>query len=95
MECFLSFGVDVDAKNARGHKPIDLATDAEVRTLIQSASKVKYCTTCERVFDFTCPRFLCQVSKKFYCRDCSESSWVYESIDSEEQERPVCRSNEC
>jgi len=26
LECFLSRGVDVDVKNARGHTPLDLAT---------------------------------------------------------------------
>lgn len=35
MECFLSQGVDVDLKNAWGHTPLDLATNPEVKSLIQ------------------------------------------------------------
>ena len=27
MECFLSMGIDIGIKNARGHIPLDLATD--------------------------------------------------------------------
>ena len=28
----------------------------------------------------------------FYCKKCSTTTWVYERWDSEEMERPVCRS---
>lgn len=28
LECFMSRGVDVDIKNARGHTPLDLSTDS-------------------------------------------------------------------
>jgi hypothetical protein len=34
LECFLSRGVDVEIKNARGHAPLDLATQSEVKELI-------------------------------------------------------------
>lgn len=34
LECFLSRGVDVDIRNARGHTPFDLATAPEVKSLI-------------------------------------------------------------
>ena len=34
LECFLSRGVDVEIKNARGHAPLDLATQSEVKKLI-------------------------------------------------------------
>lgn len=34
LECFLSRGVDVEIKNARGHAPLDLATQPEVKELI-------------------------------------------------------------
>ena len=29
------------------------------------------------------------------CNKCSISQWVYESVESEERERPVCRCNDC
>jgi ankyrin repeat protein len=31
LECFLSRGVDVDSRNARGHTPMDLATQPDVK----------------------------------------------------------------
>jgi len=46
IECFLSQGADVDLKNARGHTPLDLATDPEVKDLIKYALKTKNCTYC-------------------------------------------------
>lgn len=41
LECFLSRGVDVDIKNARGHSPMDLATQQEVKELISKAINTK------------------------------------------------------
>lgn len=43
LECFLSRGVDVDVKNARGHTPMDLATEAKTKKLISHATKMKLC----------------------------------------------------
>ena len=43
VECFLSQGVDIEIKNARGHTPLDMATDPEVRALILKALKTKKC----------------------------------------------------
>ena len=60
LECFLSRGVDVDIKNARGHAPLDLATAAEVKTLIMSAINTKKCNICKSVFDFKNIRYYCE-----------------------------------
>lgn len=84
IECFLSFGVDMDAKNARGHKAIDLATEPKVQTIIKAAAKVSRCTTCLKEFDFVRIRYFCQVCKRFFCREDSESSWIYETKESSE-----------
>mmetsp|Transcript_42036 Transcript_42036/g.64406 ORF Transcript_42036/g.64406 Transcript_42036/m.64406 type:complete len:234 (-) Transcript_42036:788-1489(-) len=94
LECFLSRGVDVDVKNARGHTPMDLATETDTKKLIGKATKTKYCEepACRAKFDFKNIRYYCHQSNKFYCKRCSKTQWVFESAESEEMERPVCRS---
>ena len=72
LECFLSRGVDVDVKNARGHTPLDLATHHEVKQLIMNAINTKQCT-CKRKFDFKNIRYYCESCSKFYCNECSTS----------------------
>jgi len=93
LECFLSRGVDVDMKNSRGHSPLDLATEENTKFLISKATKTKKCEECKDMFDFKNIRYYCEVSHKFFCKKCSRTMWVYESHESEEKERPVCRSN--
>ena len=39
MECYLSLGVDVEIKNARGHTPFDMATRVEIKDLVTKAIK--------------------------------------------------------
>jgi len=81
-------------KNSRGHTPLDLTTEPNTKELILRATKTKACENreCKSKFDFKNVRFYCEVSKKFFCKLCSVTMWVYESHDSEEKERPVCRS---
>lgn len=38
-------------------------------------------------------QFYCITSAKFYCKTCTRRSYVYEKWESDEKERPVCRSN--
>ena len=35
LESFLAKGADLEAKNARGHTPLDLATDVATKNLIK------------------------------------------------------------
>ena len=96
LECFLSKGVDVEVKNSRGHTPMDLATEPESKKLINQATKTKYCENkaCGSKFDFKNIRYYCRQSQKFFCKNCSTFSWVYEHHESKEKERPCCRSDE-
>ena len=82
LECFLSRGVDVEIKNARGHSPLDLATQPEVKELIQRATSTKNCAdrTCKSKFDFKNIRYYCESCRKFFCSKCSNSLWVFESV---------------
>ena len=95
LECFLSRGVDVDVKNARGHTPLDLATAKDATDLIQKAINTKNCVICKSKFDFKNIRYYCESCCRFLCSKCSQSQWVFEAVDSEERERPVCRCNDC
>lgn len=97
LECFLSRGVDVEIKNARGHTPLDLATQPEVKDLLVKATSTKCCANknCKSKFDFKNIRYYCESSKQFYCTKCSKSMWVYEKVTDKEEERSVCRSNVC
>lgn len=92
MECLLSYGVDTEIKNARGHLPIDLATNPEVKDLLLKAQNAKKCSYCQSRFSFKNIRYLCQATQKFYCSKCSTLTWEYETWESTEKEKPVCRS---
>lgn len=41
LECYLSRGVDMEMKNARGHTSLDLATRVEVKEIIMKAIATK------------------------------------------------------
>lgn len=73
LECFLSRGVDVEIKNARGHTPLDLATQPEVKDLILQAINTKKCVLCPQKFDFKNIRYYCESCKRFLCSKCSSS----------------------
>lgn len=43
MKLFMSAGVDLDVANDRGHSPFDLATDPEIKALINKLRKTQNC----------------------------------------------------
>lgn len=43
LQCYLSKGVDVNMKNARGHTPLDLTTEESTKKLILQATKTTKC----------------------------------------------------
>lgn len=91
LKCFLAQGVDVNLPNARNHSPLHLATEQGHKALISKAMKTEKCENCGSKFDFKNIRYYCESSDKFYCVKCCKRDWMYESWDSEEKERPVCR----
>lgn len=98
LKCFMQFGVDLNLKNARVHTPLDLATDPETRALITSGIKTTHCSgkKCGKSkFDFRNIQFFCSNCQKFFCKMCSTKSWVFENEQSETEERPVCRCDDC
>lgn len=97
LQCYLSNGVDVNMKNARGHTPIDLCTEESTKSIIKKAKETKKCSnrSCNSgVFDFKNIRYYCEVSQNFFCKNCSVTMYVYNTHESEEKDRPVCRSLE-
>lgn len=85
-------------KNARGHTPLDLATNKDTRALIERAFMTVQCKgkNCgNSKFDFKNIRFYCESCTNFYCAKCSDRDWVYEEKSSENRERPVCRCKQC
>ena len=98
LKCFMSDGVDLTIKNARVHTPLDLATDPATKKLIKRGIKTTNCkgTKCKgSKFDFRNIQFYCENCGDFYCKLCSSKSWVFEHKDSEKEERPVCRCDNC
>jgi len=98
LKCFLSQGCDIGVKNARGHSPLDLATTDTTRQLINKALMTLKCPgkMCNgSKFDFKNIRFYCESCTNFWCKKCSQITWVFEDKDSEFQERPVCRCTNC
>lgn len=83
-------------KNSRGHTPLDLTTEENTKKLILRATKTQFCEnkTCKSKFDFKNIRFYCEVSHKFFCKNCSITMYVFNTHESEEKDRPVCRSLE-
>lgn len=82
----------MDQANSRNHSPLHLATEPEHKELIKKAMNTRYCENCKSKFDFKNIRYYCEQSDKFYCKKCCKLDWVYESWDSEDKERPVCRA---
>ena len=92
----MQFGCDLQLKNARTHTALDLATDPEVRALIQLGINSKNCASSKcghSRFDFRNVQYYCENSNKFYASTCCTRDWVFESKDSGVKERPVCRSD--
>lgn len=91
LECYLSRGVDMEMKNARGHTSLHLATSQEVKNIITKAIDTEKCVSCFSQFDFKNIRYYCITCKNFYCNNCSNTLWEYETAESEIPEKPVCR----
>ena len=94
----MSAGVDIEQPNDRGHYPIDLATDPEVKALIQRSKKQTRCVgkNCNSSkFTFQNTQFLCTDCNRFFAKTCCIRYKVYESIDSQVMEKAICRCEDC
>jgi hypothetical protein len=95
LQWYLSRGVDMELKNARGHTAFDLATNKAVKDIISKARATEKWGSWFSVFDFKNIRYYCVSCGEFYCSDCSKTLWEFDSPEAEYQEKPVCRCNSC
>jgi len=42
----MAYGIDIQISNARGHQPLELCTDSDVKLLINKSIRTKKCPTC-------------------------------------------------
>lgn len=98
MKLFMSAGVDLDVANDRGHSPYDLATDPEIKALINKLRKTQTCcgTKCGKAkFSFQNTQFYCQTCEMFFCKKCCVRYPVFWEVESEKAEKMVCRCDKC
>jgi len=98
LKVFMSAGVDIEQPNDRGHYPIDLATDLDVKSLINRSKKQNKCVgkNCGgSKFTFQNTQFFCTDCNRFFCKKDSIRYKVFESVNSQVPEKAVCRCEEC
>lgn len=95
LETFLAFGVAADHKNSRGHQPVQLTSDPYIKKMLLTAIGAKKCMKCKTSFDLRNTRHLCQVCKNYFCSNCKITTWMFISAESKEEDKPVCRCNDC
>lgn len=93
-KCLMAQGVDVFAKNNRGHTPYALCTVPEVQQLLQKAMHTLSCEATGKQFSSTVLRYLCSASLKVFCEAAVTQMMVYESPEATEKEKPVTWSTE-
>jgi len=93
-KCLMAQGVDVFAKNDRGHTPFTLCTSPVVQQLLQRAMREPACEATGKQFSATVLRYMCSSSLRVFCEAAVTKLRVYESPDSTEQEKLVTWSME-
>jgi len=94
VRSIMSQGVDVFAKNDRGHTPFILCTEPAIQELLQRAMQTSECTATKKQFSSTVLRYMCSWSLDVFCESSVTRTFVYESPDAPEKERPVSWCNE-
>ena len=95
FKLFMGLGIDLDYKNSRSHKAIDLTTNKDIKDLINKILKAKECCLCHKIFDFDNKRYLCSIKEDIICKNCSRIDYYYPTEDSEEKDIRDCRCKDC
>ena len=95
FKLFMGLGIDLDYKNSRSHKAIDLTTNKKIEELINKALKAKECCLCHRIFDFDNKRYLCSIKEDIICKGCSRIDYYFPTEEAEEKDIRDCRCKEC
>lgn len=88
-KCLMAQGVDVFAKNDRGHTPYALCTEDKVQKLLLQAMKTTACEASGKQFSGNVLRYLCSKSEKVFCEAAVTQMLVYESAEATEKEKLV------
>lgn len=89
VKCLMAQGVDVFAKNNRGHTPYALCTVPKVQSLLQKAMHTVACKATGKQFSSTVLRYLCTKSEDVFCESAVTQMLVYETPEAPEKEKPV------
>ena len=95
FKLFMGLGIDLDYKNSRSHKVIDLTTNKKIEDLINKVLKAKECCLCHRIFDFDNKRYLCSIKEDIICKNCARIDYYYPTEDAQEKDIRDCRCKEC
>ena len=95
FKLFMGLGIDLDYKNSRSHKAIDLTTNKKIEDLINKALKAKECCLCHRIFDFDNKRYLCSIKEDIICKGCSRIDYYFPTEEAEEKDIRDCRCKDC
>ena len=95
FKLFMGLGIDLDYKNSRSHKALDLTTNKDIEDLINKILKARECCLCHKIFDFDNKRYLCSIKEDIICKNCSRIDYYYPTEDSEEKDIRDCRCKNC
>lgn len=95
FESMMVWGVELHAKNTRGHEVGDLATNKDILWLIKRHDETKDCPKCHQKFSETFHKHWCRICKNFYCKNEMKIEWVYEQKDSIDREKLEGKCLDC
>uniref|UniRef100_A0A0G4HQL9 Uncharacterized protein n=1 Tax=Chromera velia CCMP2878 TaxID=1169474 RepID=A0A0G4HQL9_9ALVE len=94
VKVLLSQGVDVMAKNDRGHSALALATASDVKEVLRRAMSATECESTKIQFSYKVQRYMCSWTESFFCREAVIKLQVYADVDSDRKEKPLTLSTE-
>ena len=95
FKLFMGLGIDLELKNSRSHKVIDLTTNKDIQNLINKILNEKKCEICGKAFDFDNKRYLCYIKEEIICKNCAVIDYYYDTEDAKEKDLMECRCKKC
>mmetsp|Transcript_2764 Transcript_2764/g.6456 ORF Transcript_2764/g.6456 Transcript_2764/m.6456 type:complete len:499 (-) Transcript_2764:84-1580(-) len=89
IECLMARGVDIFAKNDRGHTPFALCTIPESQAVLQRAMTTTSCKVTGKQFSSNVLRYLCLWTLDVFSEAAVTQQWVYETPAASERRKPV------
>ena len=95
FKLFMGLGIDLELKNSRSHKAIDLTTNKDIQNLINKTLSQKTCEICGQIFDFDNKRYLCSIKEEIICKNCIIIDYYYDTEEANEKDLMDCRCKKC